>query len=46
MLESLKKSEEDIKVGKVSPTFDNAKDAIAWLDNPNAYYGNGNKVRD
>ncbi|MGH7202993.1 MAG: hypothetical protein ACREHC_00945 [Candidatus Levyibacteriota bacterium] len=42
----LKKSEEDVKAGRVSPTFTNAKDAIAWLDDPNASYANGNKVRD
>lgn len=46
MLESLKKSEEDVKAGRVSPAFTNAKDAIAWLDNSNASYANGNKVRD
>lgn len=46
MLDSLKKSEEDVKAGRVSPSFTNAKDAIAWLDDPNASYANGNKVRD
>ncbi len=46
MIESLRKSEEDVKAGKVSPTFTNAKDAIAWLDDPNASYANGDKVRD
>jgi addiction module RelB/DinJ family antitoxin len=42
----LKKSEEDMKAGRVSPSFSNAKDAIAWLDDPNAAYENGDKVRD
>lgn len=40
MLESLREAEEDIKAGRVSPTFDNAKDAIAWLDNPKRKYAN------
>ena len=31
-IKMLKKAEEDIKTGRVSPVFDNAKDAIAWLD--------------
>ena len=46
MLEELRKSEEDVKAGRVSPTFTNAKDAIAWLDDPNASYANRDKVRD
>lgn len=46
MLESLKKSEEDVKTGRVSPSFTNAKDAIAWLNDPSASYANGSKVRD
>lgn len=32
LLESLRKSDEDIKTGKVSPGFNNAKDAITWLN--------------
>jgi len=46
VLDSLKKSEEDVKAGRVSPSFTNAKDATAWLDDPNASYANGDKVRD
>lgn len=46
MIESLKKSEEDVKAGRVSPGFTNAKDAIAWLNDPNASYANGDKIRD
>ena len=34
----IKESEEDYRNGWVSPSFDNAKDAIAWLDNPNRKY--------
>lgn len=45
MIDSLKKSEEDVKAGRVSPSFTNAKDAIAWLADPNATYANGDKVR-
>lgn len=44
MLDSLKESEEDIKLGRVSPGFYNADDAIAWLNNPNARLKNGDKV--
>ena len=43
---ALKESEADVKAGRVSPAFTNAKDAIAWLDNQNARYANGDKVRD
>ncbi len=46
LIDALKQSEADEKAGRVSPTFTNAKDAIAWLDDSNASYANGNKVRD
>ncbi len=46
LLKSLKESEDDIKAGRVSSSFTNARDAIAWLNDPNAVYENGNKVRD
>lgn len=39
-----KKAQEDIKAGKVSPKFDNAADAISWLNDPDARYQNGDKV--
>lgn len=39
-----KKATEDIQKGKVSPSFDNADEAIAWLNNPKAKYQNGDKV--
>lgn len=32
LIKAIKKSKEDIKAGKVSPSFDNAEDAIAWLN--------------
>jgi len=32
LLEVLRDSEEDIKKGDVSPSFNNAEDAIAWLN--------------
>lgn len=31
MIQALKEAEEDRKTGRVSPSFDNADDAIAWL---------------
>ncbi|MBI4067017.1 type II toxin-antitoxin system RelB/DinJ family antitoxin [Candidatus Gottesmanbacteria bacterium] len=34
LIKALKEAEEDVKAGKVSPHFDDAKDALAWLDNP------------
>jgi len=39
-----KKAIEDIKAGRVSPSFDNVEDAIAWLNDPNARLQNGDKV--
>lgn len=44
LVDSLKKSEEDRKAGRVSPSFLNAKDAIAWLDNTDSSYVNGDPV--
>ena len=38
LIQALKESEEDRLAGRTSPTFDNAKDAIAWLDDPNRKY--------
>lgn len=38
LLKALKASKEDIKKGRVSPSFDNAKDAIKWLNSPNKRY--------
>lgn len=42
----LSESEEDRKAGRVSPGFDNVKDAIAWLNDPNARFENGDKVNE
>ncbi len=46
MIDALKESEEDVKAGRVSPAFRNVKDAIAWLNDPDASYDNGDKVRE
>lgn len=40
LIQSLKEAEEDIKAGRVSPGFTNAKAAIDWLRNPKAKYAN------
>ncbi|OGH08771.1 MAG: hypothetical protein A2152_00100 [Candidatus Levybacteria bacterium RBG_16_35_6] len=44
LIKAIKQAEENYKKGKTSPTFTNIKDAITWLENPNAKYKNGNKV--
>ena len=43
---SLVESEKNIAEGYVSPAFDNAEDAFAWLEDPNATFANGNSVRE
>ena len=40
LLKSLAEAEKDGKEGYVSPAFDNAEDAIEWLNDPNAKYEN------
>ena len=40
MIRALKEAENDIKKGQVSPAFDNASDAINWLNNPKRKYVN------
>lgn len=40
LIQQLKESEEDIKAGRCSPAFDNAEDAIAWLNDKNRKYEN------
>lgn len=40
LIQALKEAEKEIKAGWVSPTFDNAEDAIAWLRDPRAKYAN------
>lgn len=39
-IKSMKESEEGIKNGWVSPTFDNIEEEIAWLDDPKGKYVN------
>lgn len=39
-IKALKESEEDYRNGRVSPSFDNVKEAISWLDNPRRKYAN------
>ncbi len=43
-IKMLKESEEDVKAGRVSPGFTNVKDAISWLNDPDAHYENGDKI--
>ncbi|MEX1112369.1 MAG: type II toxin-antitoxin system RelB/DinJ family antitoxin [Candidatus Andersenbacteria bacterium] len=40
---ALEESKRDIEAGYVSPSFDSADDAIAWLDDPNSRYANGKR---
>ena len=40
MVEGIKESEEDYKKGNVSPTFNNANDAIKWLNDSRRKYKN------
>lgn len=44
LIKALKESEEDRKAGRVSPSFDNAKDAIKWLNDPKARFIDGSKA--
>ena len=39
-LDALEASDRNIKAGRVSPGFDTAEEAIAWLKNPNRKYAN------
>ncbi len=40
LIQALREAEKETKEGLVSPAFDNANDAIAWLKNPKAKYAN------
>lgn len=40
LLKTLRKSGEDIKRGRVSPSFNNSKDAVKWLNSPIKRYAN------
>jgi DNA-damage-inducible protein J len=42
----LKQSEEDIQAGRVSPGFIEGKEAIAWLNDADARYENGDRVHE
>lgn len=42
MIKALEESERDMKEGRVSPIFDNTKDATAWLKDENRKYKNEN----
>jgi len=44
LIQTINQSEKNLKAGKVSPRFDNAEDAIAWLEDPKARYQNGDRV--
>jgi hypothetical protein len=49
MIEALRQSDEDIKARRVSPGFtniENIEDAMAWLNDPNATYQNGERKSD
>jgi len=41
---AIKQADKDLKEGKTSPTFNNAEDAIKWLNDPKAKYQNGDRV--
>ena len=38
LLDAVSEAREDLKYGRVSPDFDNAKDAIKWLNSKNKKY--------
>lgn len=38
LVKALQDSAEDIRKGRISPAFDNAKEAISWLKNPRRKY--------
>ena len=40
LIKVLREAEEDVKKGRVSPSFDNAKDAIHWLEREVKKYAN------
>lgn len=40
LLSELAEADADIKAGRVSPMFDNAEDAIKWLDKKDRKYAN------
>ncbi|MEK7495055.1 MAG: type II toxin-antitoxin system RelB/DinJ family antitoxin [Patescibacteria group bacterium] len=38
LIDSIKEAEEDVKAGRVSPLFENADEAIDWLNNTDKKY--------
>ena len=40
LIKAIREAEEDRDAGRVSPSFDNAKSASAWLNDPNRKYVN------
>ena len=40
MIQAPREAEEDRRKGRVSPSFDNAKDAVNWLNDPGRKYMN------
>lgn len=44
MIKALKENAIDRKKGRISPAFNNIDDEVAWLNDPNARYENGDKV--
>lgn len=38
LLRALEESRDDVKAGRVSPSFTNAKEAVTWLNNPRRKY--------
>ena len=40
LINDLQEAEKDIRAGKVSPAFGNARDAVKWLHDPKAKYQN------
>ncbi len=44
LIKLLEESQKDVAKGMVSPRFDTADDAIAWLNDPDAKYENGTRA--
>jgi len=40
LIKEIKEAEKEIKKGNISPSFDNAKDAVKWLRNKKRKYEN------
>ncbi len=38
LIKAIREAEEDRQAGRVSPSFDNAKEATAWLNDPKRKY--------